>query len=138
MSSSTATNNSGAPKSRGFLGISQSQWIFLAMVGGILLGWRAPTIAIQLKPFSNIFLAMIKMLIVPLLFSTLVVGIAGHGDDMKRVGKLAFRSILYFELVTTLALAVGLLAVNLVQPGRGVNLADATSTVGQELATKHT
>ena len=64
------------------------------------------------------FLRMIKSLIVPLLFATLVVGIAGHGDDMKRVGRLAFRSIVYFEIVTTLALAIGLLAVNLVKPGR--------------------
>ena len=58
---------------------------------------------------------MIKSLIVPLIFATLVVGIAGHGDDMKRVGRLAFSSILYFEVVTTLALLVGLLAVNIVQ-----------------------
>ena len=66
---------------------------------------------------SSVFLRMIKSLIVPLLFSTLVVGIAGHGDDMKQVGRLAFRSILYFEVVTTLALAIGLLAVNVVKPG---------------------
>jgi proton glutamate symport protein len=65
---------------------------------------------------------MIKSLIAPLLFSTLVVGIAGHGDDMKKVGRLAFRSIVYFEVVTTLALAVGLLAVNIVRPGDGVAL----------------
>jgi proton glutamate symport protein len=65
---------------------------------------------------------MIKSLIAPLLFATLVVGIAGHGDDMKRVGKLAFRSIVYFEIVTTLALAVGLITVNLVRPGEGVGL----------------
>ena len=65
---------------------------------------------------------MIKSLIAPLLFATLVVGIAGHGDDMKKVGKLAFRSIVYFEIVTTLALVVGLVAVNLVRPGDGVGL----------------
>ena len=61
----------------------------------------------NLKPLANIFLRMIKSLIVPLLFSTLVIGIAGHGDDMKKVGRLALRSIIYFEIVTTLALAVG-------------------------------
>ena len=77
---------------------------------------------------------MIKMLIVPLLFATLVVGIAGHGDDMKRVGKLAFRSIIYFEVVTTAALVIGLIAVNLVKPGRGVNLAGADATQFVELA----
>jgi len=87
---------------------------------------------------STIFLRMIKSLIVPLLFSTLVVGIAGHGDDMKRVGKLAFRSIVYFEIVTTLALVVGLLAVNLVKPGAGVNLATGTAEAGAEFAKKQT
>ena len=66
-------------------------------------GWAAT----DLNVLSTVFLRMIKSLIVPLLFATLVVGIAGHGDDMKRVGRLAFRSIIYFEVVTTLALAVG-------------------------------
>jgi Na+/H+-dicarboxylate symporter len=102
--------------------ISLTQWIIISMIVGVLLGWLAPGFAISLKPLSTIFLSMIKSLIAPLLFATLVVGIAGHGDDMKRVGKLAFRSILYFEIVTTLALAVGLIAVNLVRPGEGVGL----------------
>jgi proton glutamate symport protein len=92
------------------------------MIVGVLLGWLTPGFAVALKPLSTIFLNMIKSLIAPLLFATLVVGIAGHGDDMKRVGKLAFRSIVYFEIVTTLALAVGLITVNLVRPGEGVGL----------------
>ena len=126
--------------------ITQTQWIVVAMVVGVLVGWLFPERptgqagfeASDLQVLSSIFLRMIKSLIVPLLFSTLVVGIAGHGDDMKRVGKLAFRSILYFEIVTTLALIVGLLAVNIVKPGIGVNLADASSETGAELAQKHT
>ena len=65
---------------------------------------------------------MIKSLIAPLIFATLVVGIAGHGDDMKRVGRLAFKSLIYFEVVTTLALFIGLAAVNLTRPGVGVHL----------------
>ena len=77
---------------------------------------------------------MIESLIVPLLFGTLVVGIAGHGEDMKRVGKLAVRSLLYFEVVTTLALVVGLLAVNLVRPGLGVSLGTATGGAERRLA----
>ena len=77
---------------------------------------------------------MIKSLIAPLLFATLVVGIAGHGDDMKRVGTLALRSIFYFEVVTTLALIVGLVTVNLVKPGVGVNLAGVTVDAGSEFA----
>jgi proton glutamate symport protein len=126
--------------------ISQTQWIVVSMVLGVALGWLFPDHgpggsgfqASDLRVLSTIFLRMIKSLIVPLLFSTLVVGIAGHGDDMKRVGKLAFRSILYFELVTTLALAVGLLAVNLVQPGRGVDLGASSAETGSELARTHT
>ena len=108
--------------------ISLTQWIIISMIVGVLLGWLAPDIAVKLKPLSTIFLSMIKSLIAPLLFATLVVGIAGHGDDMKKVGRLAFRSIVYFEVVTTLALVVGLVAVNLVRPGDGIGL-DRTAEV---------
>ena len=116
------------------------------MVAGIAIGYVFPDHpadqsgfqATDLQVLSTIFLRMIKSLIVPLLFATLVVGIAGHGDDMKRVGKLAFRSILYFEIVTTLALVVGLLAVNIVKPGRGVNLSAASIDAGSELAKTRT
>ncbi len=93
-------------------------------------GWAAT----DLNVLSSVFLRMIKSLIVPLLFATLVVGIAGHGDDMKRVGRLALRSIVYFEIVTTLALAVGLIAVNVVKPGRGVDLGAASAKEGAEFA----
>jgi proton glutamate symport protein len=107
------------------------------MVAGILLGWLAPDVAQALKPLATIFLRMIKSLIVPLLFSTLVVGIAGHGDDMARVGRLAWRSFIYFEVVTTLALVIGLVAVNVFQPGVGISLASATaSDEVQALVTK--
>jgi proton glutamate symport protein len=131
---------------RGWRRITQTQWIVISMVVGILLGWLFPDLpagqkgfqASDLRVLSTIFLRMIKSLIVPLLFSTLVVGIAGHGDDMKRVGRLAFRSILYFELVTTLALAVGLFAVNIVKPGQGVNLTSASAEAGAEFARKQT
>ena len=116
------------------------------MVIGVMIGYLFPELpkgqsgfeASDLQVLSSIFLRMIKSLIVPLLFATLVVGIAGHGDDMKRVGKLAFRSLVYFEVVTTLALAIGLIAVNIVKPGHGVNLASASSDVGQEFAATHT
>ncbi len=121
---------------RGFLGIGFSQWILISMVVGTLIGWLAPEFAVNLKPFANIFLRMIKSLIVPLLFSTLVVGIAGHGDDMKRVGKLALRSIIYFEIVTTLALAIGLIAVNWIKPGVGVQLAASGGEEFKALASK--
>lgn len=99
-----------------------TQWIVVGMVAGTLLGWLAPNAGMAVKPLSDVFLRMIKSIVVPLIFSTLVIGVAGHGDDLKRVGRLALKSIVYFEGVTTLALAVGLLAVNLLRPGDGVQL----------------
>jgi proton glutamate symport protein len=133
------------PRQPFFRRISQTQWILVAMVLGIAVGHFFPDLpegtkgfeATDLQVLSTVFLRMIKSLIVPLLFGTLVVGIAGHGDDMKRVGKLAFRSIVYFEVVTTLALVVGLIAVNVVKPGRGVNLQAASAEAGEQLATTH-
>ena len=126
--------------------ISQTQWIIVAMIVGVLIGHFFPEKpagakgfeASDLQIFSTVFLRMIKSLIVPLLFGTLVVGIAGHGDDIKRVGKLALRSVVYFEIVTTLALIVGLLAVNIIKPGQGVNLSSASADVGSEFAARHT
>ncbi len=119
--------------------LSSTQWIAVSMVIGILVGWlypmsEYPAVYVAAKAMSAVFLRMIKSLIVPLIFSTLVVGIAGHGDDMKKVGRLAFRAILYFEIVTTVALFLGLGAVNLVKPGRGINLAAAPVTTGSDLA----
>lgn len=105
----------------------------ISMLVGVLIGTFAPDFAMKLNPVSTVFLRMIKSIIVPLIFGTLVVGIAGHGDDMKRVGRLALKSIIYFELVTTLALVIGLVAVNLVRPGDGVALA-ASAEAGKELA----
>ena len=94
-----------------------TQWILVAMALGTLLGWAAPDMAATVRPLATVFLRMIKSIIVPLIFGTLVVGIAGHGDDLKRVGRLAFKAIVYFEVVTTLALAVGLVGCS--KPGGG-------------------
>ena len=115
--------------------ISLTKWILIAMVIGVFIGFMAPEFSANLKVFSNIFLRMIKSIIVPIIFGTLVVGIAGHGDDMKRVGRLAFKSIIYFEIVTTLALFIGLAAANITRPGDGVVLpASATAEQGKALA----
>jgi proton glutamate symport protein len=116
--------------------ISLTHWIMIAMVIGIGLGWLAPDVAVELKLLSNLFLRMIKSIIVPIIFGTLVVGIAGHSDDLKAVGRLALKSIFYFEIVTTLALVIGLLAVNIIRPGDGISLANSTSTLAAEYAAK--
>jgi proton glutamate symport protein len=113
------------------------------MVVGVAVGHLFPDTsggfhASSLSIFSAIFLRLIKCLIAPLLFATLVGGIAGHGDDLTRVGKLAFRSLVYFEIVTTLALIVGLVAVNLVKPGLGVNIPLATTDTGIDVTAKPT
>jgi proton glutamate symport protein len=102
--------------------ISLTKWILISMVVGILIGWAFPEESQHLKVVSNVFLKLIKCIIVPILVGTLVIGIAGHSDDLKAVGRLAFKSFIYFEVVTTLALAVGLMAVNMVKPGKGINL----------------
>jgi proton glutamate symport protein len=114
-----------------------TQWILFGMVAGAVLGWAAPDLGVSLQPASTLFLRMIKSIIVPLIFATLVGGIAGHGDDVRKVGRLALRAIIYFEVVTTLALVVGLVAVNLVRPGVGVALG-APAESGQALAATKT
>jgi proton glutamate symport protein len=107
------------------------------MVLGAFIGWQWPDFSQDLRPLSTIFLRMIKSVIVPILFGTLVMGIAGHGDDMKRIGRLAFKSLIYFEIVTTLALIIGLVAVNLTKPGVGIGL-EAPAQQGADLAARQT
>ena len=107
--------------------ISLTHWILISMAVGILVGWAFPErdypeLSRNLKVISTLFLRMIKCILVPLVFSTLVVGIAGHADDLKAVGRLALKAFIYFEAVTTVALVIGLLAVNLAKPGVGVKL----------------
>ena len=124
--------------------LSLTTWIIVAMISGVLIGWLNheywPTtdMATILGPFSTIFISLIKSIVVPLIFGSLVVGIAGHGDDLKRVGKLALRSIIYFEIVTTVALVVGLAAVNIAKPGVGVVLAASADAGKQFSATRTT
>ena len=103
--------------------------IFLGLVTGIVLGAVWPEIGVAIRPLADLFLRMIKMIIAPLIFSTLVVGIAGTGD-LRAVGRIGVKAILWFELATTVALAIGLALVNLLQPGAGVMLTHAdTSSV---------
>ncbi len=93
-------------------------FIFGALILGIIFGWLCPDLAVKTEPLAKIFLNMVKMIIAPLLFSTLVVGIAGHGD-IKSLGKIGLKTLVYFEIVTTIALIIGLAMGNIVKPGAG-------------------
>jgi proton glutamate symport protein len=100
---------------------SLTTWILVSMVAGAEFGFDVPEIAKKLQVLSEIFLRLIKTIIAPLLFSTLVVGIAGHAD-IKQIGRMGWKSLLYFEIVSTLALFIGLLAINISKAGVGVVL----------------
>lgn len=93
--------------------------IFIALFLGVLAGWAFPEFAVKTHVLAEIFLRMVKMIIAPLLFATLVVGIAGHGD-VKSLGRLGIKTIAYFEIVTTLALFIGLGFANIFKPGEGM------------------
>jgi aerobic C4-dicarboxylate transport protein len=99
--------------------------VMIAMALGVALGIYRPDFAIQMQPFGDAFIKAIRMLIAPIIFCTVVNGIA-HMADMARVGRVAIKSIIYFEVITTAALVIGLVAVNLWQPGAGMNV-DAAS-----------
>jgi proton glutamate symport protein len=100
---------------------SLTTWILLSMVIGVEIGLNFPDFAQHLSVLSKIFLRLVKTIIAPILFSTLVVGIAGH-SNLKQVGRMGWKSILYFEVVTTFALIIGLIAINLTQAGSGIVL----------------
>jgi len=113
-------------------GPTLTQQIFIGLAVGVLVGWFVsefhPEWAANIRPFSQIFLRMIKMIIAPLIFATLVAGIAGAGH-FRQVGRMGLRAIIYFEIVTTIALLIGLFAVNITRPGEGVNLPSQMSDV---------
>lgn len=96
--------------------------VLTAVTIGVLLGHFYPKLAVQLKPLGELFIRMIKMVIAPIVFCTIVVGIAGMGD-MKKVGRVGGKALLYFEVVTTIALAIGLFVANWVKPGAGIDVA---------------
>ena len=104
---------------------SLTAWIFAAMVAGAEIGFDAPAVAVNLRFFSDIFLRLIKTIVAPLILATLITGIAGHGD-LKSVGRMGIKSLIYFEVATTLALVIGLIAINLSHAGVGLTLVGTT------------
>lgn len=123
--------NRGRGKNLG--GSKLTLFIFLALVFGIIFGWLSPENAVKMQPLADVFLRMVKMIIAPLIFATLVVGIAGHGD-VKNLGKIGLKTIIYFEIVTTIALVLGLLMANIFKPGIGFNI--DLSTVSMDVVNK--
>ncbi|MGH9487969.1 MAG: dicarboxylate/amino acid:cation symporter [Terriglobales bacterium] len=116
--------------------LTLTHWIFIALVAGVIIGAAWPHLGMALSPLEVIFLRLIKMIVGPLIFATLVVGIAGHGD-LKGLGRVAVKAIVFFEVVTTCALVLGLLAVNWIRPGAGATLvhgAGAGATLGAHAA----
>ena len=116
---------------------SLTTWILVSMVLGAEFGYDFPSIAIHLNLLSKIFLNLVKTIIAPLLFGTLVVGIAGH-SNLKQVGRMGWKSIVYFEIVSTIALFIGLLAINLSKAGVGVIIPNAINQSGIQAAKPQT
>lgn len=94
--------------------------VIIGIVLGILVGFLFPEFGAQLKVLADIFIKLIKMLIAPIIFFTVVIGIGNMGD-LKKVGRIGGKALIYFEIVTTFALAIGIIVVNLIQPGVGFN-----------------
>jgi proton glutamate symport protein len=120
---------------------SLTTWILISMILGAEFGHDLPQVAVKMQVVSMIFLRLIKTIIAPLIFATLVVGIAGH-SNLKQVGRMGWKSLLYFEIVSTIALFIGLLAINISKAGVGVkvpeivnqaNVPSAPVTTGTDL-----
>src|SRR6476619_8528673 len=105
--------------------------LIVAIVGGILVGWIWPDLGSALNPLADGFIKLIKMLIAPIIFCTVVLGIA-HVGDLKAVGRIGVKALIYFEVVTTFALVFGLLVGNIMQPGAGFAINPDTLSGGAE------
>ncbi|MDB6127813.1 MAG: C4-dicarboxylate transporter DctA [Verrucomicrobia bacterium] len=99
--------------------------VLLAIMAGVLVGWLDPSLGVALKPLGDGFIKLIKMLIAPIIFTTVVSGIAGMGD-LKKIGRVGLKALIYFEVVTALALVIGLVVANVFHPGQGLNANAAT------------
>src|SRR4249919_2446534 len=114
--------------------------VLLGIALGVIFGFVSPARAAEMRPLGDGFIKLVKMLIAPIVFTTVVVGIA-HMGAMKDVGRIGLRALVYFEIVSTLALAIGLIVVSILQPGRGVGFdpaaADLTSVSAYTTASQH-
>lgn len=117
-------------------GRSLTAWILVSMVIGAAVGHEFPDVAVTLRVFSQVFLRLVRTIVAPLLFATLVVGIAGHAN-LRQVGRLGVKALVYFEVVTTLALLIGWGAITLTQAGVGVTLPTAGTAAPVPPATPH-
>ncbi len=118
-------------------GVGLTTQIFIALILGVVFGYIFPTYGQALKPVGDTFIRMIKMIVVPLIFSSLIMGIAGTGD-FKKLGRLGAKSLIWFEVATTLALFVGLTVANVFQPGAGVAIATGADVSSAAAAAKKT
>src|ERR1017187_10143018 len=118
--------------------------VLVAITLGVALGFFNPPLAEKMKPLGDGFIKLIRMMIAPIIFSTVVTGIAGM-DDLKKLGRVGIKALLYFEVVTSMALLIGLVIVTVVQPGAGINADPKTldtkavaqyATSGQQLSTR--
>lgn len=100
-------------------------YVIISIVCGVLLGIFYPAIATEMKPLGDLFIKLIKMMIGPIIFVTVVTGIAGM-QDLKKVGRVGLKALIYFEVLTTLALIIGLVVVKIVEPGKGMNIDPST------------
>ena len=100
-------------------------WVLLGILAGGVIGYVDPDTAVGLKPLGDGFIALVKMLISPIIFCTVVLGIAGAGN-MKKVGRVGAKALIYFEVVSSIALVIGLVVINVAKPGSGFNVDPAT------------
>jgi proton glutamate symport protein len=128
--------NATMPSTRRWYRLSLTAQIMIGLVVGVLIGWLRPEWGNKVYFLRDIFLNLIKSIIGPLVFSTLVVGIAG-GGDLRKVGRMGVKALIYFEVVTTAALFIGLAVVNLAKPGIGVPLVSNQSDVIQKIGENH-
>ena len=120
-SQSAVNGDQGAAGSASRWKVSGPTRIFVGLLLGILVGWLFPSFAVSIRPLADVFLRMIRMIVAPLLFSTIIVGIAGSGD-LRSLGRIGLKAIIYFEVATTVALLLGLVLVNVFQPGAGLSV----------------